>query len=450
MYNINIPGIPDLSNIDFSQFNIPGIAPPPGQQAPAPVYDNPLPQLDFSNIDLSQFNVPQPAPAPVPAPVPEPALAPVPVFDPSQFVAPVPAPAPTPTPEPTPAPAPEFDPYVGMTLADLAEIGMVAPLSQTLPAPAPAPQPSAPTGIETMAPNFQMTEDFALPVDQQQLMPATTPVTPTPAPAPQPVAPSGVDFNPNSPAMNAETLMGTPDIPTMRDTEPTGFVGGIVAGQYSTPTVNNVAQSLVPSEIFDSEGIPDLSNLDLSGVDLSGFIPPQEAINEAQGTTPAQTTRGGDDLSQIPSNYFTAASNYYTDGQLADMGMEPGTVVSTGANPQQPAGTQIEITPEQQAAIDNFLANNPAGSVVQTPFGNISLPQLSNYTQGNASPNTNTRAAEFVVQNLTIQQNGTQGRGGQVATEYALSRGAPAPAQGGNPFRRPTDGGIASLVPSGG
>jgi len=438
MYNINIPGIPDLSNIDFSQFAVP---------QPTPV----VPQQ------------PVVAPAPVPAPVP----------------------------------APAFDPYAGMTQADLAEIGMmlppqpvpqpVAPAPAPVPAPMPAPAPQgaipidfsvenftpdvAPTGIETMAPRFQMTEDFALPVGEPSIpvpapapapapapqavapTPAPTPTPafdpyvgmtradleeigmaaplsqtlPAPAPAPQPVAPSGVDFNPNSPAMNAETLGGTPD-------------------------VSNVAQSLIntgPITLPNGETF-DIRDLDLSGLDLTGLGGQGVSTQPAQGQTTAQTTRGGDDLSQIPGNYFTGASDYYTDGQLADMGIEPGTVVSTGANPQQPAGTQIEITPEQQAAIDNFLANNPAGSVVQTPFGNISLPQLSNYTQGNTSPNTNTRAAEFVVQNLTIQQDGTQGRGGQVATEFGFSRGAPAPAQGGNPFRRPTDGGIASLVPSGG
>jgi hypothetical protein len=131
---------------------------------PRPVYDNPLPQLDFSNIDLSQFNLPnQPPPAMV-APPPEVVPAPV-------------------------APAPQFDPYAGMTQADLAEIGMMLPRTQPpAPAPAPMPQPVAPSGIETMAPRFQITEDFALPVD----------------------------FNPNSPAMNAETLMGTPDRPCLR------------------------------------------------------------------------------------------------------------------------------------------------------------------------------------------------------------------------------------------
>ena len=390
MYNINIPGIPDLSNIDLSnldlsQFNIPGIAPPPEQQAPAqeqqaltpafeprPVYDNPLPQLDFSNIDLSQFNLPnQPPPAMV---APPPQVAPAPV-----------------------APAPQFDPYAGMTQADLAEIGMMLPPRTQPPAPAPAPmpQPVAPSGIETMAPRFQITEDFALPVD----------------------------LNPNSPAMNAETLMGTPDM----------------------PNVNNVAQTLVntgPITLPNGETF-DISDLDLSGLNLSGFNPPQEAIDEAQGTTPG---RGNIN----PEDYYVPASDFYTDGQLADATLTPGTAVSPGAAGLTFGGpSQITLTPEQQAGIDAWIANNPAGSTVGTPFGNISLTDVSQYTGGNTGPSTNVDAAQYVIQNLVPQASETA-RGGSVATTFGAPVGIPQPPSRENPFRRPTDDGIASLVPSGG
>ena len=406
MYNINIPGIPDLSNLDLSQFNIPGIAPPPEQQAPAqeqqapaqeqqaltPAFDNPLPQLDFSNIDLSQFNLPnQPPPAMV-APPPEVLPAPV-------------------------APAPQFDPYAGMTQADLAEIGMVAPLSQTLPAPAPAPQPSAPTGIETMAPNFTMTEDFMLPADQQALMPATAPAR---------------------------------DIPVEPTPQPAQVIPEEVAADQPT-NVNEVAQGLIntaPITLPNGETF-DIRDLDLSGLDLTGLGGQGVSTQPAQGQTPAQTVNTRADLANIPPDYFTGASDYYTDGQLAEMGIEPGTVVSTGANPQQPAGTQIDLTPEQQGAIDAWVESNPAGSVVETPFGNISLPDFSQYTGGNTTPSTNVAAAQYVIQNLVPQASETA-RGGRVATTFGGPSNAPQQAPRANPFQRPEDGGLASLVPSGG
>ena len=343
MYNINIPPL-DFSNIDLS------------------------------NIDLSQFNLPnQPPPAMV---APPPQVAPAPV-----------------------APAPQFDPYAGMTQADLAEIGMMLPPRTQPPAPAPMPQPVAPSGIETMAPRFQITEDFALPVD----------------------------LNPNSPAMNAETLMGTPDM----------------------PNVNNVAQTLVntgPITLPNGETF-DISDLDLSGLNLSGFNPPQEAIDEAQGTTPG-TTPGRGNIN--PEDYYVPASDFYTDGQLADATLTPGTAVSPGAAGLTFGGpSQITLTPEQQAGIDAWIANNPAGSIVGTPFGNISLPDLSQYTGGNAGPSTNAAAAQYVIQNLVPQASETA-RGGSVATTFGAPVGIPQPPSRENPFRRPTDDGIASLVPSGG
>lgn len=353
MYNINIPGIPDLSN-----------------------------------LDLSQFNLPQPAPAPVSAPAPEPVQ----------------------------TPTPAFDPYAGMTQADLAEIGMVAPLPQTLPAPAPVTQPVAPTGIETMAPNFQMTEDFMLPADQQALMPATVPT------------------------------MATPSEPTP---QPAQVVQEEVVGDQPV-NVNEVAQGLInPGPITLPNGDTfDIRDLDLSGLDLTGLSGQGVAMQPAQDQTPAQSSTFMD-VANLPNEYITAASDFYTDGQLAEMGIEPGTAVSTGANPQQPAGTQIELTPEQQGYIDAWVESNPAGSVIQTPFGNVSLPEISQTVGGGSSPSTNTAAAQYVIQNLVPQASETA-RGGSVATTFGGQVNAPQQAPQANPFRRPTDAGIASLVPSGG
>jgi hypothetical protein len=428
MYNINLSGLPDFSNIDFG------------------------------NIDLSQFGVPTPAAV---APVQPPVL-----------------PAAT-SPAPAPAPVPAFDPYAGMTQADLAEIGMAAPMPQMVAPPVqtpalapelavnPAPEPVQPApsmGIEGLAPNFAMTKDFSLPVERG---PDNLPVATTMAmgeedggfPPERDMATTMAmgeedgggmattmamgeedgggmattmamgeedggyfaDLDPNSPARNAETLGGTPD-------------------------VNNVAQSLIntgPITLPNGETF-DIRDLDLTGLDLSGFTPPQEAINEAQGTTPARGARAGEDLARIPGGYFAPASDYYTDGQLADRGIEPGTTVSTGANPQQPAGTPLNLSPEQQAAIDNWLANNPPGTVINLPGGgSVTVPD---YTSPTRTVNSN----DFMLQNLQIQQ-GQGRRGGSVATQFGLRGIAPTqPVQRGNPFRRPGDEGIASLVPSGG
>jgi hypothetical protein len=533
MYNINLPGLPDFSKIDFSnidlsQFGVPtpaGVAPVQPQvlaaaPAPVPAFD---PYAGMTQADLAEIGMAAPmpqmvAPAPAPVPVPQPTapvgietMAPnfamtedfaLPVGEPSIPVpvpqpvvqTPAPAPIPTPTPapqpvapaptpevvEPVPAAAPAFDPYAGMTQADLAEIGMAAPMPQRVappvqtpapvpvPTPTPVPQPAfdpyagmtqadlaaigaeaSLLGIEGLAPNFAMTEDFARPVNRGQPMPAVTGPVPEPQVAPAPVtsvpptiratgedfvlpadqeafmgAREPVDFNPYSPEMNAETLMGTPD----------------------TPNVNNVAQSLIntgPITLPNGETF-DIRDLDLTGLDLSGFTPPQEAINEAQGTTPARGARAGEDLARIPGGYFAPASDYYTDGQLADMGIEPGTTVSTGANPQQPAGTPLNLSPEQQAAIDNWLANNPPGTVINLPGGgSVTVPDYTGPTR-TVNPN------DLMLQNLQIQQ-GQGGRGGSVATQFGLRGVAPTqPVERGNPFRRPGDEGIASLVPSGG
>jgi hypothetical protein len=103
--------LPDLSNIDLSQFNLPAQqapAPAPMPPAPAPAAApapapapsfNPmgemggenfampdLSNLDLSNIDLSQFNLPAQPAAVAPAPQPAPAQAPIAAasFSPSQ------------------------------------------------------------------------------------------------------------------------------------------------------------------------------------------------------------------------------------------------------------------------------------------------------------------------------------------------------------------------------
>jgi len=203
------------------------------------------------------------------------------------------------------------------------------------------------------------------------------------------------DLDPNSPAMNAETLGGTPDI-------------------------NNVAQTLINT----------------------GPI------------TPAQAARAGEDLAQIPgrgnvnpADYYVPVPDFYTDGQLADRGSEPGntiTLVRGGENPQQPAGTPVNISPEQQAAIDNWLANNPPGTVINIPGGgSVTVP-------GYTGPTRTVNPNDLMLQNLQIQQ-GQGGRGSSVATQFGLRGISPTqPVGRGNPFRRPGDEGIASLVPSGG
>lgn len=500
MYNVNLPMLDlrniDFSNIDFSQLPqpVPVVPPQPAVVAPAPApMPAPVPAFDpymgMTQADLAEIGMVAPmpqmaAPAPAPAPVPQPTapvgietMAPnfqmtqdfaLPVGEPSipmpapQPVAQAPAPAPVPQPTPMPAPAPM---------------------------PVAAPEPTAPVGIETMAPRFRMTEDFALPVDQRDLMPATAPVAQTPAPVAQAPAPVSQPTAPVAqtptpapqpmPEPTAPRFELTEDFPLpvdQRDLMPaTAPVrpAGIVAGPYSTPSVNNqmgedytegmvtdvpdvasVAQGLInPGVVTLPNGETlDLSNINLGNIDLTNLgVSPgvaSQASQEAQGTTPAQTARGGEDLSQIPGGYFTAASDYYTDGQLADMGIEPGTVVSTGANPTQPAGTPLDLTPEQQAAIDNWIASNPPGTIINTPVGNISIPDLSQYTNTGSSRNID--AAQYVVQNLTMQQGPAQ-QGGSVATQYELRGATPTqPAGQANPFQRPTDQGIASLVPSGG
>ena len=190
------------------------IAPPPAPlpsvepaRMPAPVA--PLPNIsglpDLSNIDLSGLpGLPQmPLPAPVAAP----------------------APAPT----PAPAPLPAADPYMGMTQADLREIGAALPPAPPMtvePAPAPVPVTPPPLPPQPVPPP---------PAPVVEPAPAPVPVTPPPTP-PVPVAP---------PPAPVPTPAPPPIVPTVQ-TAPSNRVSEPAPAPAPTPVAPPPVPTLTP------------------------------------------------------------------------------------------------------------------------------------------------------------------------------------------------------------
>ena len=529
------------------------VAPPPAplpsvEPAPMPAPVAPLPNIsglpDLSNIDLSGLpGLPQ---MPLPAPVA--------------------APAPAPTPAPVPAPLPAADPYMGMTQADLREIGVALPPMTVEPAPAPVPvtppplppQPvpppptpvvePAPAPVPVTPPPTPPTP-VAPPLEPrvapaplpEPIVPPPTPPTPVapppviePAPAPTPITPPPTppilerEFSlpeeilnrlPPEERFESPPIIAQPNVPPApvptATPVPAPSVGietlapedftmprGIVAGPMSTPSVNNrveAAESSIPmpdgSQFnlgsmdfsgmeFDSEGIPMVDPVIIqNALADAGVAPPPAATTTPTTVQPnlnAGLTMGDTFLTEPAGNFYTdgqlaemggepgsnttagvltpaqqaaidralaqgefpvptgvraePAGNYYTDGQLAEMGGEPGSTVVS----QDPTTT---LTPEQQAALDAYLAANPGG-LVTTPFGSFNIPGVGGTT---SAP----RPRVDPIANLNVNRS-PQAAQASVATQYGLTGAPPVQAPSANPFQRPeTQQGIGSLAGGG-
>ena len=361
-----------------------------------------------------------------------------------------PQPAPTPEPEPVELPPMmEVDPEPGV----LPTFGRVDDprLAQV------QPPMDEPTGIETMAPAVGFGDYLGGEV--QEAMPTS--------PAPQPAQgntislPDGSSFD-----LGSLDLTGLPgegfdfEMPTMPGPTPSGPTP---EPEFTPdPAITNFNDYLPPPPPT-GRGLT-LDDLVSLGQDAGGFVEPetgvytpgqqpaglpQSAINEAQGTSPSDFMG-----SFNPEDYVTPAGEFLTDGQLAEYGdLEPGTPIPTNT-------TNTSLTPEQQAALDQYLASNPGGINVDllgfNPFGqNAGMGSFGSIPSGTV-PDGQGGYSVIPVGPVGDLDNtgGPAPAPGPVnvrsASSYGLTGAQQTMPVSDNPFRRPeTQGGIGSLAGGG-
>jgi hypothetical protein len=155
-----------------------------------------------------------------------------------------------------------------------------------------------------------------------------------------------------------------------------------------------------------------------------------------------------------PEDYTAPAGEFMTDGQLAEYGsLEPGTPIPT--NP-----TNTGLTPEQQAALDQYLADNPGafdfiGSGFN-PFGSMSgVGAFGSIPTGTVSDGQGSYTVIPVGPVGDLDNTGGQATApGPInvrsASSYGLTGAQPTMPVGPNPFQRPeTQEGIGSLAGGG-
>ena len=417
----------------------------------------------------------------------------------------MPLPAPVAAPAPAPAPLPAADPYMGMTQADLREIGAALPPAPPMtvePAPAPVPvtppplppQPVPPPPTPpTLEPEFSLPEEILnrLPPEERFESPPII-AQPNVPPAPVPTATPAP-----APSVGIETL--APDDFTMP--------AGIAAGPMSTPSVNTRAEAVEagipmpdgsqfnPSFTdfsgmeFDSEGIPMVDPVIIqnalaeAGIETpatggaSTFTPNLDAgltLGDTLLTEPTPTVSsfqpeaGGFTLTPeqqaaidaaIGSGSFSLIDDSYgfTDGQQDAAGVIPGAGAAANAttnastNPNAGQDWYENMTPEQQAAYDAFIQGGGFTSIGGGTIdlgaiggGTVNIPGLGGYT------GTTPRPVVEAIQNLTPNRDPTLAGNVSAATQYGLTGAPPVQAPSTNPFQRPeTQQGIGSLAGGG-
>ena len=438
----------------------------------------------------------QPTPEPVAPPIP---LAPsqpgVPTpMAPGSFQGVLPGPEPTPEPVAPPVMTPEpIDLPADFTLPeDILSRGTVGPVAPPpvevpppvmQPAPEPAPEIAAAlqnidtSGIETLADQFPMVEEFVAPSGPPQTTlnlegpgrgQAALPNLGEPvAPTPEQMASLGGRRD----VVEAENTISLPDGSSfdLSTLDLTGLPGEGFDFEMPTmpgPTPPGPTPEPTPEpapSLPTGRGLT-LDDLVSLGQDAGGFVEPetgvytpgqqpaglpQSAINEAQGTSPSDFMG-----SFNPEDYVTPAGEFLTDGQLAEYGdLEPGTPIPT--NP-----TNTGLTPEQQAALDQYLASNPGGINVDllgfNPFGqNAGMGAFGSIPSGTV-PDGQGGYSVIPVGPVGDLDNtgGPAPAPGPVnvrsASSYGLTGAQQTMPVSDNPFRRPeTQGGIGSLAGGG-
>jgi hypothetical protein len=310
------------------------------------------------------------------------------------------------------------------------------------PQPAPAPTPSdEPTGIETMAPEVGFGDYLGGEV--AEAMPTQ--------PAPQP-AQEGTISLPDGSSFDLSTLdlSGLPgegfdfEIPTPPGPTPPG----------PTPEPTPEPASSLPT----GRGMT-LDDLVSLGQDAGGFVEPETGVYTPGIVAGPQSTASVNNTDNFmggfnPEDYVTPAGEFLTDGQLAEYGdLEPGTPIPT--NP-----TNTGLTPEQQSALDQYLANNPGGINVDllgfNPFGNMSgMGSFGSIPSGTVPDGQGGYSVIPVGPVGDLDNTGGQAPApGPVnvrsASSYGLTGAQQTMPVSDNPFRRPeTQGGIGSLAGGG-
>jgi hypothetical protein len=480
--------IPDLSNFDLS--GLPGLPQmplpqpiPPVQVAPAPVPEPITPP------PLPPVPVPTPvppmeiAPAPVPEPITPPPLPPRPPVNilepaPPMEVAPGPIPElitppplpPTPTPTPVPplevAPGPIPEPVMPPPLPpqntflppefmeQLPNFGSFvppAPANPIVQEPAPAPV----TGIETLAP-----EDYTESVASFEGIPM----------------PDGTVLSMNEiseaqgfrydPSGQFDPFGFSPNV-TPPQSETTELPANTVDFGYGAVNVEDLAAIGVPGFGFDSE----TGGVTFDADEMVGTTGGGQTANA--GYTPTFdnmytyreepgvddfTFGGGDTGGTVRDTRFIDYNNNGIDDRDEGVdvnGNTGGTTTGTGTTGgSTSAGTGTtsgygdwynNLSDEQRAAFDTWMANNTSNGVITTPFGSFNLNQYTGTGTGTTTVTPVESNFEF-----TARTPAGSGENVVVATQYALPGTVAPRAPADNPFERPeTQEGIGSLAGGG-
>lgn len=325
------------------------VAPPPAplpsvEPAPMPAPVAPLPNIsglpDLSNIDLSGLpGLPQ---MPLPAPVA--------------------APAPAPTPAPVPAPLPAADPYMGMTQADLREIGVTLPPMTVEPAPAPVPVTPPPLPPQPVPPPpTPAVEPAPAPVPVTPPPTPPTPVAPpleprvSPAPLPEPIVPPPLPPTPVAPPPVIEPAPAPTPI-TPPPTPP------ILEREFSLP--EEILNRLPPEERFESPPIIAQPNVPLVPVPTATPAPAPsvgiETLAPEDFTAPAGIAAG-------PMS--TPAVNNRVEAMEANIPMPDGSQFNL--ENLDVGGFEIDPQIIQNALADAGLASSPVAEPTPTITPNL-------------------------------------------------------------------------------
>ena len=504
----NISGLPDLSNIDLSGLpGLPQMPLPAPVAAPAPapallpttppimelpnLPPSPVPPPAVPPIDMAPppavppinvapppavppINVAPPpavppfeiAPGPVPTPVTPPPLPPREPPIPPMEVAPGPVPTPV-----TPPPLPPREPPAVLPFE-------IAPGPVPTPVTPPPPPPSmvlppelqdALTGIETLAP-----DDFTAPVtppfSPSEQMGFNT-LEPRDGPLPAGVVadviplPDGNNFNVNEiqPNFGAGMTMGDilltePGEVRLPEGVDTTLPDNTVDFGYGAVNVEDLAAIGVPGFGFDAEtgevtfDADQMIGAEGGGTAAAGrsytptfdnmYTYPEDDFTFGGGDTGGTT--GGTTDGTIRDTQFIDTNNNGIDDRDENTGGS-GTTTTGGSTTTGYGDWYNNLSDQQRAAFDAWMANNANNGVITTPFGTYNINQ---YTGGGSGTTTITPAESNFE--FTAGTPAGSGQNVSVATEYALPGTVAPRAPADNPFVRPeTQQGIGSLAGGG-
>ena len=471
------------------------VTPPP---LPPQLVPPPVPPMEIAPGPVPTPVMPPPLPPqPVPPPVPPMDIAPPPVVPPINIapppavppidIAPPPgvppfeiAPGPVPTPV-TPPPLPPREPP-GVPPFEIAPGPVPTPVTPPPPPPSmvlPPELQDALTGIETLAP-----DDFTAPVTppfspSEQM--GFNALEPQEGPLPAGVVadviplPDGNNFNVNEiqPNFGAGMTMGDilltePGEVRLPEGVDTTLPDNTVDFGYGAVNVEDLAAIGVPGFGFDAEtgevtfDADQMIGAEGGGTAAAGrsytptfdnmYTYPEDDFTFGGGDT------GGTTDGTIRDNRFIDTNNNGIDDRderedIDRGGNVGGSGTTTTGGSTTTGGTTTtgygdwynNLSDQQRAAFDAWMANNANNGVITTPFGTYNINQ---YTGGGSGTTTITPIESNFE--FTAGTPAGSGQNVSVATEYALPGTVAPRAPADNPFVRPeTQQGIGSLAGGG-